>query len=180
MKNIKISRTIKWIMTLGILLILLAAAVILYVGQQARHNQLSSDLSDAQNSLITNSQNKDQLESQLRELTVTLSEAQAKFPISDQSMPLEKALFGAADGAGVEITTLSCPPAHAETQGSITYQVFIVTVSVQGDMDSLLRFVGTLGYWLPSASVESVTVNTASEGNLTLSLTLNVYALGAA
>ena len=167
-------------MTLGILLILLAAAVILYVGQQARHNQLSSDLSDAQNSLITNSQNKDQLESQLREVTLTLSEAQAKFPTSDQSMTLQEALFGAADGAGVEISVLSCPPATAETQGSITYQVFAVTVSVQGDMDSLLRFVGTLGYWLPSASIESVSMNIPSGDQPTLTMSLKVYSLGAA
>lgn len=180
MKNIKISRTIKWTMTLGILLILLAAAVILYLGQQTKHNQLSSDLSTAQDNLITNSQQKDQLESQLREVTLTLSEAKAQFPTSDQSMTLQEALFGAADGAGVDITTLSCPPAKPETQGTITYQVFMVTVGIQGQMESLLRFVGTLGYWLPSASIESMAVNTSSEANLTLSLTLKVYALGAA
>jgi len=180
MKNIKISRTIKWIMTLGILLILLAVAVILYVGQQTKHNQLSSDLSSAQDSLITNSRDKDQLESRLREVNLALSEAKAKFPTSDQSMTLEERLFGAADGAGVEITTLTCPPAKPETQGTITCQVFIVTVGVQGEMGSLLRFAGTLGSWLPSASMESMAVNTSSEGNATLSMTLKVYALGAA
>ena len=179
MKNIKISRTIKWVMTLGILLILLAASVILYLGQQTKHNQLGSDLSSAQDNLIASSQEKDQLESRLRDVTLTFSEAEAQFPISNQSMTLQESLYGAADEAGVEITTLSCPPAKPETQGTITYQAFLVTIGAEGEMDYLLRFVGTLGSWLPSASVESVAVNTPSEGNATLSMTLKVYALGA-
>jgi hypothetical protein len=107
--------------------------------------------------LITNSQQKDQLESQLRGVTLTLSEAKAQFPTSDQSMTLQEALFGAADGAGVDITTLSCPPAKPETQGTITYQVFMVTVGIQGQMESLLRFVGTLGlvlHFFDSGGVE--------------------------
>jgi len=167
-------------MTLGILLILLVAAVILYVGQQTKHNQLSGDLSSAQDNLIANSRDKDQLESRLREVNLALSEAEAQFTTSDQSMTLEKNLFAAADGAGVEITTLTCPPAKPEMQDTITYQVFIVTVGVQGEMGSLLRFAGTLGSWLPSASIESMAVNTSSEGNETLSMNLKVYALGAA
>jgi len=179
MKNIKISRTIKWIMTLGILLILLAAAVILYLGQQTKHNQLSSDLSSAQDNLIAKSQEKDQLESRLREVNLALPAREVQFPISDQSMTLQEALFGAADEAGVEITILGCPPAHPETQGTITYQVFLVTVSAEGEMESLLGLLGHLGYWLPSASIESALVNTPSEGNATLSMTLKVYALGA-
>ena len=180
MKNIKISRTIKWVMTLGILLILLAASVILYLGQQTKHNQLGSDLSSAQDNLIASSQEKDQLESRLREVNLTLPAWVEQFPISDQSMTLQEALYGAADEAGVEITTLGCPPAKPETQGTITYQVFMVTVSADGEMESLLGLLGHLGSWLPSASVESASVSILSEGNATLSMTLKVYALGAA
>ena len=40
-----------------------------------------------------------------------------------------------------------------------------------GDTEDFLRFVGRLGYWLPTASIESVSVSGDS-----MSLTLQVYA----
>ena len=40
-----------------------------------------------------------------------------------------------------------------------------------GDTEDCLRFVGRLGYWLPTASIESVSM---SEGSMSLSL--QVYA----
>ena len=180
MKNIKISRTTKWVMILGIMLILLVATAIIYMGRQVKHNQLSSDLSSAQENLIANNREKDQLESSLREVKLALPALVAQFPTSDQSMTLQEALFAWADEAGVKITTVGCPPAKPETQGIITYQVFTVTVGAEGERESLLGSVETLGYWLPSAGVESESVSTPSEGNATLNLTLKVYALGAA
>jgi hypothetical protein len=48
---------------------------------------------------------------------------------------------------------------------------FGVTVSVIGETGSLLRFAGVVGYWLPSASIES-----ASMSNVDMTLVLKVYA----
>ncbi len=48
----------KWILTLGILLILVVGIAVYYTQQQGRHDKLSEDLSAAQQTLIMNSQQK--------------------------------------------------------------------------------------------------------------------------
>jgi hypothetical protein len=52
-----------------------------------------------------------------------------------------------------------------------TFKAFGVTVSFIGDTEGFLRLVGRLGYWLPSASIESVSLDSES-----MTLSLQVYA----
>jgi len=168
----------KWILTLGILVILLVGIAVYYSSQQDRHDRLSGDLDTAQQTLIINGQQKDLLEFQLDAANAAYADKVAVFPDSSQSMDVQEKLLGAADEAGVEITTLGCPPAVTETQGSTGYQVFLVSLGVEGEVDALLRFVAVLGYWVPSADITSVSLNAYDDGGGILSMNLKVYALG--
>ena len=168
----------KWILTLSILVILLVGIAVYYSGQQDRHDRLSEDLGTAQQTLIINSQQKDLLEFQLDVANAAYADKIAVFPDSSQSMDVQEKLLGAADEAGVEITTLGCPPAVTEAQGNTSYQVFMVSLGVEGEVDALLRFVAVLGYWVPSADIESVSLSSYDDGGGIMSMNLKVYALG--
>jgi hypothetical protein len=167
----------KWILTLGILVILLVGIAVYYTRQQDRHDELSEDLDQAQQTLIMNSQQKGLLQYQLDLANLAYAEGLAVFPDAGQSMDVEQALYGAAAESGVEITTLSCSaPAAAQAGG---YQVFAISLGVDGQVEALLRFTAVLGYWLPSADIASVSINTQDGGSGTLSMSLKVYALEA-
>jgi hypothetical protein len=168
----------KWILTLGILVILLVGIAVYYTRQQDRHDRLSEDLNTVQQTLIMNSQQKDLLQYQLEVANLAYADKTAVFPDSSQSMDVQEALLGAADEAGVEITLLGCPPAVMEAQGDTSYQVFLVSLGVEGEVEGLLRFVAVLGYWVPSADVASVSLNAYDDGSGILSMSLMVYALG--
>lgn len=178
--SMKLSKTMKWILSVGLILILLAAAAILYVGQQTRHNRLSDDLEEAQQTLLANSQQKSTLVSQLAELDLSIAENRALFPRADQSMDIEQALYGAAAEVGVNVNTFSCPKPKPEQKGSTTYSLFLVSLGAEGEVDALLQYVYVLGCWLPAAEVQSAALSSTGEGPVMLSLNLKVYALEAA
>ncbi|MBM4444451.1 MAG: hypothetical protein FJ020_03990 [Chloroflexi bacterium] len=171
------SITTKWILTLVILVILLVGIAVYYTRQQDRHDKLSEDLDKAQQTLIANSQQKGLLQYQLDLANLAYAEGLAVFPDASQSMDMEQALYGAAAESGVEITTLSCSSPTAAQAGG--YQVFAVSLGVDGQVEALLRFTAVLGYWLPSADIASVSMNTLDGGSGTLSMSLKVYALEA-
>jgi hypothetical protein len=101
---------------------------------------------------------------------LALAELTANFPSSSQSMDVEETLFRAAADAGVELTSINCSDPKAVKVGDSSYEAFGVTVSVTGETGSLLRFAGVVGYWLPSAGIESASMS--SEG---MTLVLEVY-----
>ncbi len=139
---------------------------------------MSQDLDSVQQTLIMNSQQKELLQYQLDVANLAYAEGLAAFPDSGQSMDVEEALFGAAAESGVEITTLSCS-APTAAQGTDGYQIFAVSLGVEGQVEALLRFTAVLGYWLPSADIASVSLNSQDDGSGVLSMSLKVYALEA-
>jgi hypothetical protein len=134
---------------------------------------LTDEVDTAATTLVQNSLSKRDLENRLVTANLALAELTANFPSSSQSMDLEEALFKAAADASVEVTSINCSDPKAETVGGSTYGAFGVTVSVTGETESLLTFVGHLGYWLPSAGIETASMN--DEG---MTLVLKVYASG--
>jgi hypothetical protein len=158
-------------MTVVILGFGVVVVVFLYTQQQTRNNDLKDQVDTAGTALVQNSLSRRDLENRLVTANLALAELTANFPSSSQSMDVEETLFRAAADAGVELTSINCPAPKAETVGDSTYEVFEVSVSVTGDTGSLLRFAGVVGYWLPSASIES-----ASMGSEDMTLVLKVYA----
>jgi cytoskeletal protein RodZ len=168
--SFSLSPITRWILTILILGIGVVLVVVFYAQQQTQNSKLKDQVDQAGTTLVQNSLNKRDLENRLVAANLTLAELTASFPSSEQSMDMEDALYRAAADAGVEVTSISAPEPKAETVGSSSYQAFDVTVSVTGETGSLLRFAGVVGYWLPSASIESASMSSGS-----MSLVLEVY-----
>jgi hypothetical protein len=157
-------------MTVVILGFGVVVVVFLYTQQQTRNNDLKDQVDTAGTALVQNGLSRRDLENRLVTANLALAELTANFPSSSQSMDMEEALFKAAADAGVEVTSINASDPKAETVGDSTYEAFGVTVSVTGETGSLLRFAGVVGYWLPSAGIE--TASMSSEG---MTLVLKVY-----
>jgi cytoskeletal protein RodZ len=168
--NFSLSPITRWIMTIVILGFGVVLVVFLYTQQQTQNNKLTDEVDTAGTALVQNSLSRRDLENRLVTANLALAELTAGFPSSKQSMDMEEALFKAAADAGVELTSISVSDPKAETVGGSTYMSFGVTLSVTGETGSLLRFAGVVGYWLPSAGIES-----ASMSDLDMTLILKVY-----
>ena len=168
--NFALSPITRWIMTILILGVGVVLVVFLYTQQQTQNNKLTDEVDTAGTALVQNSLSRRDLENRLVTANLALAELTANFPSSKQSMDMEEALFKAAADAGVEVTSINASDPKAETVGDSTYKSFGVTVSVTGETGSLLRFAGVVGYWLPSAGIE--TASMSSEG---MTLVLKVY-----
>ncbi len=184
LKNVKlslslppISMTTRLILTILILGVGVVLVVVLYGQQQTRNNRLRDEVDTAATTLVKNSLSKRDLENRLVGANLTLAELTASFPSSKQSMDVEEALYEAAGDAGVEMTQVSCSAPKLETVGSNSYDVYTIAVSVTGDTQSILRFVGVVGNWLPSTSIESASITGSGEA-VVLALNLKVYAQG--
>lgn len=176
--NVKLPTSIspmaKWIATILILGVGVVLVVFLYVQEQGRNTDLKDGVNSASGTLVQNSLKKRDLENRLVAANLGLAELSAQFPASQYTMDVEELLFSAAADAGVELSGITCAPPKGEAVGGVTYQVFSTSVVVTGGSEEdVLRFLGRLGYWLPSASVQSTTVDGG-----TMNLTLKVYAWG--
>jgi hypothetical protein len=170
--NFSLSPITRWILTIVILGIGVVVVVFLYSQAQTQNNKLTDEVDTAGTALVQNSLSRRDLENRLVTANLALDEltVTANLPQSRQSMDLEEALFKAAADAGVELTSISASDPKAEVVGGSTYMSFGATVSVTGETGSLLRFAGVVGYWLPSASIES-----ASMSDVDMTLVLKVY-----
>ena len=161
----------KWILTILILGVGVVLVVVFYAQEQSRNSDLKEEVGTASTTLIQNSLRRNATEDRLAAANLDLAVLVAKFPSAQQSMDVEEALFSAAADAGVSIASINCSEPKGQKVGESTYPAFAVSVSVTGDTEDCLTFVGRLGYWLPSASIESVSL---SEGDM--SLKLNIFA----
>jgi Tfp pilus assembly protein PilO len=169
--SFSLSPMTKWILTILILGFGVVLVVVFYAQEQTRNSDLKNEVGTASTTLVENSLKRKVSENRLAVANLSLAELATQFPSAKQSMDVEDALFSAAADSGVAITSINCPEPRAETVNKSSYQAFGVSVSLTGDTEHFLRFVGRLGYWLPSASIESVSVRGDS-----MSLTLQVYA----
>jgi Tfp pilus assembly protein PilO len=171
--SFSLSPMTKWILTIVILGIGVVLVVVLYAQEQTRNSDLKKEVNTASTTLVEKSLERKALENRLAVANLTTAELATQFPSAKQSMDLEDALFNAAADSGLAIASINCPEPRAQTVDKIAYQSFGVSVMLTGDTEDLLRFVGRLGYWLPSASIESVSLDLESES---LTLSLQVYA----
>ncbi len=169
----------RWIITIVILVAILAVVTVLYVQQQSRNNELNDDLSAAQGGLLSNGAQRDALSARLVKANLALSQLQAQFVSTTESITLEEAVYQAAAAAGVNVSSINCGAPTSTTVGSRTYQVYSVTLNAGGEVENLLRFMIVLGDWLPSAEMgKSVSMSADEGGQSLLNLKVDVYALG--
>ena len=169
--SFSLSPMTKWILTILILGVGVVLVVVFYAREQTRNSDLKEEVDNASTTLVQNSLARRDAESRLAMANLNLAELSVLFPSAKQSMDVEDALFSAAADSGVDIANINCADPKALTVGASSYQAFAVSVGVTGDREDCLRFVGRLGFWLPTASIESLSVGVDG-----VSLSLQIYA----
>jgi type II secretory pathway pseudopilin PulG len=177
--KLKLSRTTQWILIIGILVALLLSAGIVYARQQARHDDLSEELAQAQQDFDRYTQQKEDLQDRLRQAQAELLLQKEQFPASAEALEIQQDLLAAADFGQVTITSLSFSTPTAVASGGQTYQVYSVGLTVAGEIGALFNFIEILGGWFPSAAIGSVTLTTSAGGGAaSMTLPLSIYTMG--
>lgn len=173
---VKISKATRWILTVGILAILLIGVGVVYGHQMAEHRQLKSDIAKSQQELTLYTKEKGSLETRLNQARSQLSSYQANFHEPTESVEINEALFDTADGTNVQITSLSSSAPASEKVNGVNYKVFSLSLTVEGDnLPELLVFTNKLSEVFPDSSISSVSISVSGVTS-TMSLSMKVYA----
>lgn len=152
------------------LLVILGVVAAIFVGlwvmrsQQAQEQErLYEELSVATERL--NNVNSDELLSQQAELEQQLNQTlsqlettKATVSQSAESISVSGTLFDIAELAGVEITVISSSPPSDSKWQEIPCLVLPLTVTIEGDVPSLLSFIGKLDRALATAVIRSAVI----------------------
>lgn len=177
--KLRLSKTTQWILTVAILVALLAGAAIVYTRQQATHDELSEDLTRAEQDFERYSREKEDLQDRLSQAQARLVLQQEEFPLSGEALEIQQDLLAAADFGQVTIVSLSFSGPAGAASGGQNYQVYSAGLTVMGEVGTLFQFIQMLGYWFPSATIGSVTLTTPAGGGIaTMTLPLSIYTLG--
>lgn len=182
-KSLKLSKTTRWILTIGVLAILLASLGIIYARQTTEQRELNASVAQAhQNFIKYTTQKKEMekgLETKLGQAKSSIASLQDEFGQYTESIEINKALFETADEATVTITNLSSSPPAKEELNGITYQVFTLRLAAEGKGVALLnfiRFIRKLSDKFPSSDINSIKVTVSDEkGSLNLSMKIYTY-----
>lgn len=152
----KISKTTRWILTLGILAILLVSLGVIYGRQMAEQNRLNANIAQAHQDFVKYTRQQKDLETKLNQANSRITTLQGEFESPTISVENSDALFEAADDTSVTIIKLtSSLPKQVELNG-ITYQVFSISVTAEGEVEALLQFVRELSDKFSSSAINSV------------------------
>jgi type II secretory pathway pseudopilin PulG len=180
----KLGKTARWILTIGILAVLLISLGVMYSRQKAEQSKLTANIAQAQQNFAEYDTQKKQAETRLSQANSDIAAAEGKFCEPVESIEINTALFQAAKDANVTITGLSSSvPADGELNG-ITFQVFSIAITAEGEVvPALLNFSSKISKAFSTASIESVKINvpeveegSESEGKATITLILKIYA----
>lgn len=173
----KLSKTAQWILVIGILVVLLASAGVMYSRLMAERSRLNSEIARANQEFVTYTARKAALETRRAQAQSEISSLENEFHEFTRSIEIEEGLLDVADDASVSITRISCSMPGEATVDSIPFKVFSLSLSVEGDnMAELLNFTKKLGERFPDATMHSPRFS-ISEGESILSLSLEVYTL---
>ncbi len=183
LKPLKLSKTTRWILTIGILAILLASLGIIYARQTTELRELNTSVAQAHQDFIKYTTQRKELEegleTKLGQTKSSIASLQDEFGQYTESIEINKALFETADEVNVTITELSSSPPKEEKLNGITYQVFTLRLAVEGKVVPLpdfIRFIMKLSDKFPSSDINSVKVTASDEeGSLDLSMKIYTY-----
>jgi len=194
----KISKTARWILTIGILAILLATSGVTYARQKAEQTQLSSDIARACQDFIKHitlttqyAAQKEEVEARLNGANSSIAAIQSEFLSPTESIEISDILFEAAADANVTITELTSSLPEEEELNGITYQVFSIEVTAEanakGEVVALLNFSDKVSQRFSTSHIQAVEIEVPQEEeegeekepekpSITLSLKIYVYA----
>jgi len=106
---------------------------------------------------------------------------QQEFPYNyTQSIEIGDELFLAADDANVTISRYTCSLPHEETIDGVRYQVFSISLSIEGQVPNLLDFNIKVSQRFPDCDFKSVTIDMPEEEgeDASMSFDLEIYCYG--
>ncbi len=156
----KISKATQWILLVGIFAILLVAASVTYGRQKEMYSKLNANIAQAQQNLVKYTAERENLERRRTEANSRVASAQSELGGYTESIEINEALFEAARDADVTITMLiSSPPADEKING-ISYRVFGLSVTAEGEvLPELLNFSNEISAKFASAAIEGVQID---------------------
>jgi len=175
---LKVSKTTRWILTIGILAILLVGLGVNYSRQKTEQSELTANIAQAQQELIRlieYTKQRNDLETRLSQANSRLASVKEEFHKPTQSVEISDVLFQAANDANVTITGLSSSTPASEKINDIDFRVFSLSISAEGEVKALLNFMANLGNRFPNSSINSASIS-VSQGTGSLSLSLKIYA----
>lgn len=180
----KIGKASRWILTIGIVVILLVSAAVVYSRQKAEQTRLGSEIARAQQNLTIQTKkvakstvDKKDLETKLNEADSQIISSQGKFPSPTQSIEMSRSLFEAADDANVTITGLSFSIPKKEKLNGITYDALSLSLTAEGELVALLSFSSKVSQRFPTATIDSATINVFQKST-SLDLRSRIYGYG--
>ncbi len=179
----KLTKTSQWILTVGILAILLVTAGVIYGRQQAEQKGLNLAIAQAQQDFTTYTAQKKDLEARLKELNSRVASTQNEFRHYTQSLEINKTLFDAAEDTNVTITGLRSRIPEEEVVNGVTYQVFSIDMTAEGEVVGLLKFSKEISTRFSTIVVDSVRIDVpevageGSEEKSEINLKLKIYFL---
>jgi len=185
----KIGRPARWILTIGILAILLGGIGVNYGRQIAEQRRLNADTAQAQQDFrkydkyaAEYAAEREELETRLSQANSRITSPQSKFRQYTESIEIDEALFQAAEDANVTITRLSSSLPEDEELNGITYRIFTLSITAEGEVVALLNFSNKVSAGVSTATIESVKINVPeveegeSEEKPSITLGLKIYA----
>jgi len=182
----KISKATRWILTIGILVILLVGLGVNYARQKSEQSQLNANIAQAQQDFIKYTREhsaqeytaqKEDLEARINQANSRIAGAQSELRQYTESIEINKTLFEAADEANVTIITLTSSPPEENELNGITYQTFTLSINAEGEVVALLNFLDKVSQRFYSSQINSVEIDVAEvQGESTIVLELKVYA----
>ena len=181
----KISKPTRWILTIGILAILLAGLGLNYGRQLAEQSQLNADIAQARQDFVKYIQQRKELETRLNQANSSIATLQSEFESPTRSIEISDISFDTADDANVTITELTSSLPEEEELNGITYRVFTLSVTAEGEVVALLNFVQKLSDKFPSGDINSVELQVPQEEeeepekpSITLAVKIYAYEAG--
>ena len=166
----RLSRTARLILGIGIFAVAFAGLYILY-SQQAAEQELVKESLDRAQVVLPNlvGERKDlqdkltRWESELAAATSSLDKSQAKFPVSVESIEYSEALFkfDLAYGGNLQVMSITASEPRDTKAGDITYAVTTFGVVVSGYVEDILDMVDAIvtSKDFTSATVEEVNIS---------------------
>lgn len=185
--------TVRWVLTAGVLAILAILGTMHYRDLKTEQGELLAGLVQAQENvaaaraidLTHYGEQIHDLESRLKNAELRSGNLETEFYSHTHSIDIDEAVFEAAAGTNVTITSIACAaPAFEEIDG-IQYQVYKLTVQAKSEVPpQFFNFAFALSEAFPDGTVNSLSMTLPRvaeggtlQGNTSASLNLSVYYL---
>ena len=175
----KLSKASQRIITIGILIILVIGAGIVYGREAAQKSDLNAAVVEANQRFLLFTKQKSDLNSRKSQAETQFASYQGNFDKPSNSIEIQERLFQVADDTNVDLTTLTTSSPATESLNGASYQVYSLRLSVEGaNVAALISFIDKLSEEFPNLSITRVNIR-VSEGSSSLNdLNVKVYTYG--